>query len=199
MVSQLALSIVNILYNYQLMRLVGENGVAAFGVVMYLNIIFCAMFRGYCIASSQCVSFQYGAKNTTELSSLFTKSIFIMGFCGAFVCVFSIIFAKPLSAIFVSGELLEFTKNACQIYAFAYLAMAINIFVSAFFTALNNGRISAILAFVRTFVLQILCVFILPLFFSVNGIFASVIVAEFLSLFLSAYFLAKYRKKYKYV
>lgn len=199
MLSQLALSIVTILYNYQLMRLVGENGVAAFGVVMYLSIIFCAIFRGYCIASSQCISFQFGAKNHKELSSLFRKSLVIMGFCGIFLCAFSFVFAKPLSSIFVSGTLLDFTKIACQIYAFAYLAMALNLFASAFFTALNNGKISALLAFVRSFILQVLCVLILPLFFGVYGIFASVVVAEFLSLILSAYFLLKFRKIYGYI
>lgn len=201
MVSQLSLSLVNILYNYQLMRLVGQDGIAAFGVVMYLNIIFCALFRGYSIASSQTISFQYGAGDKKELASLLQKSLTIMAVCGVGVFVFCQAFAKPLSYIFVSYDesLLELTVSACKIYGIAYIFMGLNIWTSAFFTALNNGVVSAIIAFLRTFVFQVLCVLILPLFLGVNGIFGAVIVAEFLSFLVILYYLATQRTKYGYV
>lgn len=200
MVSQLSLSLVNILYNYQLMRLVGQDGIAAFGVVMYLNIIFCALFRGYSIASSQTISFQYGAGDKKELASLLQKSLMIMAVCGVGIFVFCQAFAKPLSYIFVSYDesLLELTASACRVYGIAYIFMGLNIWTSAFFTALNNGAVSAIIAFLRTFVFQVLCVLILPLFLGVNGIFGAVIVAEFLSFLVILYYLATQRTKQGY-
>lgn len=200
LMTNLSSSIVNILYNLQLMKLAGENGVAAFGTIMYVNFIFIAIFIGYSIGSAPLIGYHYGAGNHDELKNLFRKSLFLMGLFGIILVGLAEAFAIPLSQIFVGydAELLNLTCHAFRYYAFSFLVIGFNIFASAFFTALSNGIISAAISFLRTFVLQVAMIFLLPLIFELDGIWMAITVAESLTLIITIVFLVTQRKHYHY-
>lgn len=200
MVTNLSSSVINVLYNFQLMKLAGENGIAAYGVIMYVNIIFMAIFLGYALGSAPIVSYHYGAGNHSELKSLFQKSIrFLLG-SGIALVVLSEILAKPLVMIFASKdiELLAMTTRGFQLYALAFLVMGFNVWGSAFFTALNNGIVSAAISFLRTLAFQIIAVLVLPLIWGIDGIWLSIVAAELLSLVVTGFFLFTKKKRYQY-
>lgn len=200
MITNLSTSVINVLYNFQLMKFAGENGVAAYGVVMYVNIIFMAIFLGYSMGSAPIVSYHYGAGNHQELKNLFRKSIrFLLG-SGVILVVLSEIFAEPLVKIFASkdAELLAITIRGFQLYALSFLVMGFNVWGSAFFTALNNGAVSAAISFLRTLVFQIIAVLVLPLIFGIDGVWLSIVVAEVLSLAVTGFFLVTRKKHYQY-
>lgn len=196
----ISLSFVNMLYNIQLIRIVGENGVAAFGVIMYINCIFTGILFGYAFGSSSIVSYHYGSGNEKELQNLFSKSVRII--TAASIISFSLaqILAVTLVRIFFgySMELMEMTVSGFRLFSFSYLILGFNGYASSLFTALNNGRVSAIIAFGRTLVFQCLSILILPQIFGLNGVFSAVISAELLSVIVSTYFIRKYRYEYKY-
>ncbi len=200
MLSNLSTSLVSILYNFQLMRLIGEDGVAAFGVIMYVNFIFIGVFMGYSIGAGPIVSFHYGAGNQGELRSLLRKSLLLMLAGCAGLTAAAVALAGPLSRIFVGydPELLALTTRGFRLYALSFLAMGFNIFGSAFFTALGNGVISAAIAFLRTLLFQTAAIFVLPLFLGLDGIWLSEAAAEVLALFITAAFLVTQRKRYGY-
>ncbi len=200
MMSNLSTSLVSILYNFQLMRLIGEDGVAAFGVIMYVNFIFIGVFMGYSIGAGPIVSFHYGAGNQGELRSLLRKSLLLMLAGCAGLTAAAVALAGPLSRIFVGydPELLALTTRGFRLYALSFLAMGFNIFGSAFFTALGNGVISAAIAFLRTLLFQTAAIFVLPLFLGLDGIWLSEAAAEVLALFITAAFLVTQRKRYGY-
>lgn len=200
LMTNLSSSIVNILYNLQLMKLAGENGVAAFGTIMYVNFVFIAIFIGYSIGSAPLIGYHYGAGNHDELKNLFRKSLFLMGIFGIALAGLAEILAVPLSRVFVGydPELFAMTCHAFRYYAFSFLVIGINIFASSFFTALSNGMISAAISFLRTLVFQIAMIYLLPLFFQLDGIWMAITVAETLTLFITiACFIAQ-RKHYHY-
>lgn len=199
-VSQGSMSLVNMLYNYQLMRYAGKGGVAAYGVMMYVNMIFLAIFIGYSVGTAPIIGYHYGAQNFGELKSLRKKSFLIIAVSSAVMLIFSQLSAELLGSIFVSynEELLALTVRGFRIFAFTFLFAGINIFSSSFFTALNNGPVSAAISFLRTLVFQISAVLILPVFFKTDGIWASVAAAEILACIVSLGFLAGKRKKYGY-
>lgn len=200
MITNLSTSVINVLYNFQLMKFAGENGVAAYGVVMYVNIIFMAIFLGYSMGSAPIVSYHYGAGNHQELKNLFRKSIrFLLG-SGVILVVLSEIFAEPLVKIFASkdAELLAITIRGFQLYALSFLVMGFNVWGSAFFTALNNGAVSAAISFLRTLVFQIIAVLVLPLIFGIDGVWLSIVVAEVLSLAVTGFFLVTRKNRYQY-
>ena len=200
MVTNLSMSIVNILYNFQLMKLAGEDGVAAYGVIMYVNFIFMAIFLGYSIGSAPIVSYHYGAQNHAELKNLFKKSLLLVCGAGIILTVLAEVFSGPLVGIFVSYDagLFEMTRHGFRLYALAFLMMGINVWGSAFFTALNNGAVSAAISFLRTLVFQIAAVLVLPLLLGVSGIWLAVVVAEALALAVTIFFLATKKKRYHY-
>lgn len=200
MVTNLSYSVVNILYNFQLMRLAGENGVAAFGVIMYVNIVFSAVFLGYSMGSSPIVSYHYGAQNHGELKSLYSKSLVILGLSSVAMVLLSEIFSGPLVRIFTGydAQLLAMTTRGFRIYALSFFFMGFNIWGSAFFTALNNGLVSAAISFLRTLVFQIAVIFILPRLFGLDGVWYSVAAAELLALAVTIAFLLAKRKRYHY-
>ncbi len=200
MVTNISTSVVSILYNFQLMKIAGENGIAAYGVIMYVSIIFMGVFLGYSIGSAPVISYHYGADNTDELKNLFRKSLYLIGISGLFLIFFSEILARPLSMIFTSydDELLSMTIRGFRLYSFAFLIMGINVWGSAFFTALNNGIISATISFLRTFAFQILSVLLLPIILDLDGIWLSVNVAEILALIVTITFFIKKKEQYKY-
>lgn len=200
LMTNLSSSIVNSLYNIQLMNLAGENGVAAFGTIMYVNFIFIAIFLGYSIGSAPLVSYHYGAGNHDELKNLFQKSLRLIGIWGLMLFILAQLIARPLAAIFVGYDvdLFSMTQNGFRIYCIAYLINGFNIYGSSFFTALNNGLISAAISFLRTLVFQLAAVLLLPLLLGINGIWSAVAVAELLTLGLTVTFFVRNRKKYHY-
>lgn len=194
-------SFVNMLYNLQLMKIAGEKGVASFGVIMYINFIFMGVLFGYAFGSSSIVSYHYGAENYKELRSLFSKSIKIIGIASLISFASAQLFAIPLVKIFFSysDELIEMTTHGFRIYSIAYLLIGFNGYASSLFTALNNGRVSATIAFGRTLVFQVASILILPRIFGLSGIFSSIIVAEFLAIMVSMFFINKYKNEYHYL
>ena len=200
MMTNVALSLVNILYNFQLIKIAGENGVAAYGVIMYINFIFISVFIGYSIGSAPIISYHFGAENTLELKNLFKKSLVIMGLISLVMTVSGILLSNPLSKIFVGYDkiLFEMTKRGFIIYSFSFLFIGINIFASGFFTALNNGVVSAAISFLRTLLFQVVVVLVLPIFLGIDGIWLSIVVAELLAIAISIYFFVKMKKRYNY-
>ncbi len=200
LMSNLSTSLVSILYNFQLMRMAGENGVAAYGVIMYVNFVFIAIFLGYSIGSAPVIGYHYGAANHGELKNLFRKSMILIGVSGAVLTILAKVLAAPLSTIFVSydQELFDMTCHAFQLYSLSFLFAGINIFGSAFFTALNNGVVSAVISFLRTLVFQMAAVLILPIFLEVDGIWLAIVAAELLALLVTVGLLIKMKGRYHY-
>lgn len=200
LMTNLSSSIVNSLYNIQLMKFAGENGVAAYGAIMYVSFIFVAIFLGYSIGSAPIISFHYGAGNHDELKNLFKKSLRLIGCWGLILAVISQFLAIPLSTLFVGydAELLAMTRQGFRIYCLVYLFNGFNIFGSSFFTALSNGGVSAAISFLRTLVFQIAAVLILPAILGINGIWFAVSAAELLTLCVTITFLIRQRNKYHY-
>ena len=200
LMSNLSMSLVSMLYNLQLMKFSGEDGVAAYGVIMYVNFIFIAVFLGYAMGSAPIIGFHHGAQNEGELKSLFRKSMVINGVFSVTLTLAAELLAKPLSSIFVSYDrsLFDMTVRAVMIYSLSFLVCGFNIFGSSLFTALNNGLISAAISFLRTLVCQVAAVMILPIFLGLDGIWFSVLVAELVAVGLTLFCFVKYRKRYRY-
>lgn len=198
--TNISMSIVAILFNSQLMKYSGENGVAAYGVMMYVSMIFTAVFVGFSIGASPVISFHFGAKNTDELKNLIRKSIVIVGTFGIIMVIAAEIFAGGLAKIFVGydEELYRLTLSGFRIFALSFGFMGFGILTSGLFTALNDGLTSALISFLRTLVFESGAVMLLPLIFGIHGIWYSVVVSEFLALVLCAVFLVINRKKYHY-
>ena len=202
LMTNLSMSLVSALYNLQLLRLVGEDGVAAFGVIMYSNFIFIALFVGYAIGSAPVVGFHFGADNVGELKNLFRKSLILMGGCGAVCLALGLWLAPAIARIFVGYDpaLLALTTRAFRLYSLSFLLMGINIFASSFFTALSNGPVSAAISFLRTLLFQVSAIFLLPLILpAADGIFLAVTVAEALALVVTIYFFVKLKDRYQYI
>lgn len=201
LMTNLSSSIVNSLYNIQLMKFAGENGVAAYGTMMYINFVFLAIFFGYSIGSAPIISYHYGSGNRDELKNLFKKSLTLVGTWGIMLALLSQLLASPLSKLFVGydAELFAMTRHGFRIYCLAYLINGFNIFGSSFFTALNNGVISAAISFLRTLVFQIIMILLLPTLLGINGIWSAVGIAELMTLCVTITFFIKQRKKYHYV
>lgn len=200
MVTNIAMSIVAILYNFQLMSYIGEEGVAAYGVIMYTAMIFAAIFMGYNVGTSPLLSFQYGAQNRREMRSIMIKSIIIVILAGIMMLGASEALAAPICFVFTSYDayLYDITVNGFRIYAICYLFIGFSMYGSAFFTALNNGVISALISFLRTLVFETSSVLILPAIIGVNGIWLSVTVAEIFSLAVTSACIIAFRKRYGY-
>lgn len=200
LMSNLSMSLVSMLYNWQLMKFAGEDGVAAYGVIMYVNFIFIAVFLGYAIGVAPVVGYHYGADNREELKSLFRKSLTLIGILAIVLTAAAEFLAAPLSGIFVSYDpaLFDMTKRAFMIYSLSFLLCGFNIFGSSFFTALNNGLISAAISFLRTLVCQAAAVMLLPMIFGLDGIWLSIVVAEFAALVLTVFCFVKFRGRYHY-
>ena len=199
-VGSIALSVVSMCYNWQLMRYIGANGVSAYGIIMYLGFIFAAIFIGYNMGVSQIIAYNYGAGNKPELRSLLKKSLVIIGLVGVVITALAELSADVIADIFVGydAELRDLTAYATRVYMLSFLICGFNMFCSAWFTSLNNGIISAIGAFARTLVFEFACVFILPMLFGIEGIWVAVNVAELLSLFLTISLIIGFRKRYGY-
>ncbi|MCI8792041.1 MAG: MATE family efflux transporter [Eubacterium sp.] len=200
LMTNVSMSVVNMLYNIQLMRFAGENGVAAYGTIMYVNFFFVAAFIGYSIGMASVVGFNHGARNHMELRNVFRKSLRLILIAGAAMTVLGLLLSGVLAKIFVGydGELLELTRRGFRIYCSSFLIMGFNIFGSAFFTALGSGLISALISFLRTLVFQVMAVLLLPLLLGIDGIWLAILMAEILALAVTGSFLIGKRKKYNY-
>lgn len=201
MVTNISMSLVNMLYNLQLVKFAGYDGVVAYGIIMYVGFIFSGTYLGYCVGVAPIVGYHYGAANTAELKNLFKKSLFLLSSAAVVLTACAELLSSVLAGIFVgyNQDLHNMTTNAIQLFALSYIISGINIFASAFFTALNNGLVSAVISFMRTLVFQIAFIFILPELLGLNGIWLAVVGAEICSLIVSISFFAANRKKYKYV
>ena len=200
LMTELSSSVVTVLYNTQLMKIAGENGVAAYSTIMYVNFIFVAIFLGYSLGSAPIISFHYGAGNHDELKNMRKKSLRLIAVWGIGMTIISHIFALPFARFFVGydSELLAMTIHGFRIYAFVYLLNGFNIFGSSFFTALNNGMVSATISFLRTLVFEVICILLLPVYFGIDGIWSAVLVAEALALCVTSFFLITKRSRYHY-
>ncbi|OUM63884.1 hypothetical protein PIROE2DRAFT_61018 [Piromyces sp. E2] len=200
MMMNISLSLVNMLYNYQLLKITGKDGVIAYGIIMYVSFIFVGTFLGYSNGSAPIVSFHFGAQNVDELQNLFKRSIIII-FIGSLILTGIAEAASPLLAkIFVGYDdnLYDMTLKAIRIYSISFLILGYNIYASAFFTGLNNGIVSAIISISRTLIFEVAMIFILPIFFDLNGVWMAVSFAEGISLITSLVLLIMNRKKYHY-
>lgn len=201
LMTNISMSLVSMLYNVQLMKYAGENGVAAYGVLMYVNMIFLAAFIGYSVGTAPITSYNYGSGNNSELKGMLKKSVFIIGAFAVSMFAFAQLLAFPLSKIFVGydKELLELTLRGFRIFSFSFLFAGISVFGSSFFTALNNGLVSALISFLRTLVFQIAAVLILPSLIGIDGIWLSIIAAEIMSMIITVLFIFKFRNRYHYM
>ena len=201
LMSNISSSLVGMLYNFQLMRLIGEDGVSAYGVLMYVQFIFVAIFIGYSIGCAPVVSFHFGAQNHGELKNLLRKSVLLMSSGGVLLTVAARLLAALLARLFVGYDavLFDLTVHAFRLFSWSFLLAGFNIFTSGFFTALNNGAVSAAISFLRTLVFQTASVLILPLLLGVDGIWWAITVAEIFAFLISLLFLFLKRNKYHYL
>ena len=200
LMSNISFSLVGMLYNFQLMKYAGEDGVAAYGVLMYVNMIFIAVFIGFSTGMAPVVGYHFGAENHDELKSLLRKSLGVIGVCSVAMLLLGEVCAYPLSYIFVGYDesLMSITLRGFMIYSFSFLFAGLAIFGSAFFTALSDGVTSAVIAFLRTLVFQVAAVLILPIFFELDGVWFSIVAAEIMATVITVLFLAIKKNKYKY-
>lgn len=201
LMSNISSSLVGMLYNFQLMRLIGEDGVSAYGVLMYVQFIFVAIFIGYSIGCAPVVGFHYGAQNHDELKSLLRKSVLLMAVGGVTLTLLARVLARPLAHLFVGYDaaLYDLTVHAFRLFAWSFLLAGFNIFTSGFFTALNNGGVSAAISFLRTLVFQAGSVILLPMLLGVDGIWWAITAAEIFAFLISCTFLLAKRNKYHYL
>ena len=199
-VGNISLSIVSMCYNLQLMRLIGESGVAVYGILLYIGFIYASVFIGFNITISPVISYNYGAQNLPELKSLLRKSLILLFVAGSILTVMSEVLSGPMAGMFVSydPELKALTARAIRIYMISFMICGLNMFVSAFFTALNNGLVSAVAAFTRTLIFELGSIFVLPIFLGLDGVWLAVDVADVLALIMSAILLAAFRHRYNY-
>ena len=200
LMSNISMSVVSMLYNFRLIRFAGENGVAAYGVIMYIGFVFSAIFFGYMLGSSPIVSYHFGAENRSELKNIFRKSAVFIAIIGVAMTAIAIVSAPLIAHIFVGydEQLRELTIRALTLYSFAFLFTGFNIFGSAFFTALNDGFISALISFLRTLVFEVAAVLVLPELFGIDGVWLSVTAAECAALAVTLACFIKMRKTYGY-
>lgn len=200
LMSNISMSIVSMLYNIQLLRYAGEDGVAAYGVLMYVSMVFQALFIGYSVGTAPITSYHYGAQNHGELKSLLRKSLLLIGSFAAVMFAAAYVLAEPLSLLFAGYDkaLLDLTLHAFSIFSFSFLFSGFAIFGSSFFTALNDGPVSAAISFLRTLVFQIAAVFLFPLIWKTDGIWLSIVAAEVMAVTVTVLFLLAKQKKYRY-
>lgn len=201
LVTNVSMSLVGMLYNIQLLKIAGENGVVAYGVIMYVNFIFIAIFLGYSFGTAPVISFNYGARNMTELQNVLKKSLKLLLGTGITLFLIAVASSALLSQIFVGCDaaLYEMTVRGFRLYAISFLLCGFNIFGSSFFTALNNGVVSAVISFLRTVVFEVAAILLLPLIFKLDGIWCAITVAELAALVITTTFFFALRKHYQYL
>ncbi len=201
LMSNISMSSVGMLYNAQLMKVAGENGVAAYGVILYVNFIFIAIYLGYAYGSAPIVAFNYGAGKKAELQNVLKKSLKLLLGTGIVLLSIGVLFAGVLSGLFVGydAQLYAMTVRGLRFYAVSFLLSGFNIYGSSFFTALNNGVVSAAISFLRTVVFEVAAVLILPLFFGLDGVWCAITVAELASILITIGAFSALRRRYQYL
>ena len=200
MMSSVSASVTGVLYNLQLMKYAGEDGVAAYGVVMYAAFIFISVFAGYSSGSSPIMGYHFGAEHNKEMKNILTKSMIMLSVSAVVLTAAAMLLARPISALFIGydAELLKLTARAFKICSIPFLVMWFNIYASSFFTALNDGAVSAAISFLRALVLPVLCILTLPAIWKLDGVWYALTASEILSVFVSLAFMIAKRKKYNY-
>lgn len=200
LMNMISMSLVSILFNIQLLKYAGENGVAAYGVLMYVNMVFLSIYLGYAVGSAPIISYHFGAQNHDELKSLLKKSVVIMGVFSLLMFASAQLLSTPLSRLFVGYDqgLMDMTRRAIFLFSFAFLFSGVGVFGSSFFTAMNDGLISALISFLRTLVFQTGAVLLFPLIWGVDGIWLSIVLAEAMAVVVTVFFFSVKRKKYHY-
>lgn len=200
LLNNISMSLVNMLYNLQLLKYIGQDGIAAYGVLMYVSLVFQAVFIGYSVGVAPIIGYHYGAQNSLELKGVLKKSLVLLAFFSGAMFGASYLLARPLSFVFTGydAELLALTVRAFSLFAFSFLFSGYVIFGSSFFTALNNGLVSAAISFLRTMVFQTAAVLIFPLIWKVDGIWFSMAAAEILALGVTVIFLGAEKRRYGY-
>ena len=201
LMSSISSSVVSMVYNHQLLEYIGEDGVSAYGVLMYVQFIFVAIYIGYSVGCAPVIGYHYGAGNRDELKNMLRKSALLIGSAGVLLTLLARLLASPLASIFVGYDetLHALTEHAFRLFSFSFLLSGFNIFTSAFFTALNNGFVSAAISFLRTLLFQTCCVLVLPVLFDIDGIWWAITAAEVFAFAISLTFLLTKRKKYGYM
>lgn len=200
LMTNISMSVVNMLYNVQLMKYAEQDGVSAYGVIMYVSFIFVSIFIGFSIGSAPIASFNYGAKNSDELKNIFRKSLIVISCTAVAMTALSQIIASPITKFFgFSPELYKLTVHAFRIYAVSFLLAGFNIYGSSFFTALNNGIVSAVISFLRTLLFQVVMVLVIPVIFGLDGIWVSIIFAEFFAVMVTTFFIFRNKSRYGYM
>lgn len=201
LLTNLSMSLVNMLYNFQLIEYAGEDGIAAYGVIMYVAFLFVAVFIGYSIGVAPVIGFQFGAENREELKSLFKKSMVILAVLSLAMTTLSEVLAGPLSSIFVGYDeaLWEMTTRGFRLYSICFLVLGFNIFASSFFTALNDGLVSGTLSFLRTLLFQIATILIMPAIWGIDGVWLAIVGSEGIALFVTAFCFVRFKEKYHYI
>lgn len=201
LLSNIAMSLVSMVYNKQLLAIVGDDGVGAYGVIMYVSFIFVAIFLGYSVGTAPIVGYNYGAQNKKELQNIFNKSMKLVGMAGIAMFGLSFALSTPLGTLFFAqnNALADMTAHAMRLYSFCFLFCGYNIFGSAFFTALGNGPVSALLSFARTLVFQLICVFVMPLILGLDGVWLSCVVGDVMCCLLTILMLFVMNKRYGYI
>ena len=199
-VSGVSMSLVGMLYNMQLMKYAGENGVAAYGVLMYVNFLFLSMFIGYAVGTAPIASYHFGARNQPELKNILGRSVKILAVSAVTMLLAGELLARPIAMIFVGYDaaLTDLTVSGFRIFSFNFLFAAVPIYGSSFFTALNDGFVSAAISFLRTVVFETAAVLLLPLLFGIDGVWFSLVAAELVAGAVTLSFLTAKRKKYGY-
>ena len=200
LMTNLSMSLVNILYNFQLLRFAGENGVAAYGVIMYAAFLFVAVFVGYAVGSAPIVSYHYGARNHAEVHNLYTKSLRLIGVVAVIMTAVSMLIIPYVAKIFVGydAELLELTSHAFRVYGLSFLIMGFNVYGSSFFTALGDGVTSALISFLRTMLFQLAAVILLPMVLRIEGVWLAITAAELAALVVTVYMFITKDKVFHY-
>ena len=200
LMTNLSMSLVNILYNFQLLRLAGENGVAAYGVIMYAAFLFVAVFVGYAVGSAPIVSFHYGARNHAEVHNLYQKSLRLIAVVAVSMTAASMVIIPYVARIFVGydAQLLALTSRAFRLYALSFLIMGFNVYASSFFTALGDGVTSALISFLRTLLFQLAALLLLPALWGIDGVWLAVTAAELAALAVSVYMFVTKDQKFHY-
>ena len=200
MMSSVSASVTGVLYNLQLMKYAGEDGVAAYGVVMYAAFIFISVFAGYSSGSSPIMGYHFGAEHNKEMKNILTKSMIMLSVSAVVLTAAAMLLARPISALFIGydAELLKLTARAFKICSIPFLVMWFNIYASSFFTALNDGAVSAAISFLRALVLPVICILTLPTIWKLDGVWYALTASEILSVFVSLAFMIAKRKKYNY-
>ena len=200
LMTNLSMSLVNILYNYQLLRFAGEDGVAAYGVIMYASFLFVAVFVGYAVGSAPIVSYHYGANNRKEVNNLYRKSLKLIGVVAVVMTIGSMFIIPHVARFFVGYDenLLILTTRAFRLYGLSFLIMGFNVYASSFFTALGDGVTSALISFLRTLLFQVAAVLVLPALWGIDGIWLAITAAELAALAVSVYMFVTKDKKFHY-